>query len=149
MPIFSPVPGWEKLNRRLFMQNSTNATHTRQKRPRLKLNPKEYSVVRKCVLNRDGWRCQACGSTKNLQVHHMKRRNQLADDAMSNLIALCADCHGKCHGCRLAHSNWYKNLVWSTLPNIQCFPSSPRSGSGGSNLDRATQIVSIPESMLR
>jgi predicted HNH restriction endonuclease len=28
----------------------------------------------------------------------MKRRSQLGGDVMSNLITLCANCHGKCHG---------------------------------------------------
>jgi 5-methylcytosine-specific restriction endonuclease McrA len=70
----------------------------RQKQPRLKLDPKEYTIVRKCVLERDGWRCQVCGSMKNLEVHHMKRRSQLGGDVMPNLITLCVDCHGKSHG---------------------------------------------------
>jgi 5-methylcytosine-specific restriction endonuclease McrA len=72
----------------------------RQKQPRLKLNLEEYTVVRNLVLKRDGWRCQECGAMKNLQIHHMKRRSQLGDDLMSNLITLCASCHGKCHGRR-------------------------------------------------
>ena len=82
------------------MQSSLNLTPLRQKQPRLKLDPKEYAIIRKRVLERDGWRCQECGSMKNLQVHHMKRRSQLGGDMMANLITLCASCHGKCHGWR-------------------------------------------------
>jgi 5-methylcytosine-specific restriction endonuclease McrA len=37
---------------------------------------------------------------KDLEVHHMKRRSQLGDDMMHNLITLCVSCHGKCHGRR-------------------------------------------------
>ena len=68
------------------------------KRPRLKLSFEEYNLLRDCVLERDNWRCQECGSMKNLQIHHMKRRSQLGGDTMPNLITLCANCHGKCHG---------------------------------------------------
>jgi len=73
----------------------------RQKQPRLELSPEEYIRLRMRVLERDGWRCQECGSMECLEVHHMKPRSQLGDDMIDNLIALCAGCHGKCHGgCR-------------------------------------------------
>jgi 5-methylcytosine-specific restriction endonuclease McrA len=70
----------------------------RQKQPRLKLNAEEYTVVRKYVLERDGWRCQDCGALKDLQVHHIKPRSQLGGDVACNLITLCAICHGRRHG---------------------------------------------------
>jgi 5-methylcytosine-specific restriction protein A len=70
----------------------------RQKQPRFKLKPEEYTVVRKRVLERDGWRCQDCGAAQNLQVHHMKARSQLGGDAMHNLITLCVICHRERHG---------------------------------------------------
>ncbi len=69
----------------------------RQRQPRLKLDPKEYAVVRKRVFERDGWRCQDCGSMHNLQIHHMKRRSQLGDDVADNLITLCSACHEDRH----------------------------------------------------
>jgi len=80
------------------MRNTSVSASLRQKQPRLKLAKKEYEITRERVLRRDSWRCQECGSMENLQVHHMKRRSQLGGDAMDNLITLCADCHGKCHG---------------------------------------------------
>jgi hypothetical protein len=39
----------------------------RQKQPRLKLSPEEYTVIRNRVLKRDSWRCQDCGAVKGLQ----------------------------------------------------------------------------------
>jgi len=69
-----------------------------RRQPRLKLNPEEYDLVRKAVLERDGWRCQDCGAMKDLQVHHIKRRSQLGGDVAQNLITLCASCHRKRHG---------------------------------------------------
>ena len=69
-----------------------------RKRPRLKLDPKAYKELRDQVLARDGWRCQSCGSSRNLQVHHLRARSKLGDDAPQNLITLCAECHARQHG---------------------------------------------------
>ncbi len=69
----------------------------RQKIPRLKLGVQEYATLRTQVLDRDGWRCQLCGSSKNLQVHHLKSRSKLGDDALENLVTLCVTCHEKEH----------------------------------------------------
>jgi len=72
--------------------------HLRQKQPRIKLDAKEYVSVRTLVLERDGWHCQECGSTNNLQVHHLRPRSQLGSDIAQNLITLCVSCHRKWHG---------------------------------------------------
>jgi len=82
------------------MQGPINLVRLRQKQPRLKLNPEEYTLLRTRVLERDGWRCQECGSMEGLEVHHMKPRSRLGDDVIDNLMTLCAGCHGKCHGGR-------------------------------------------------
>jgi 5-methylcytosine-specific restriction endonuclease McrA len=63
------------------------------RRPRLKLGFEEYKALCNLVLERDGWRCQSCGSSKDLQVHHLKERSRLGDDELDNLITLCVDCH--------------------------------------------------------
>jgi len=72
-------------------------TRLRQKQPRLQLAPKAYQKLCQQVLERDGWRCQACGNSTNLQVHHLQRRSQLGDDNELNLVSLCADCHKAVH----------------------------------------------------
>jgi 5-methylcytosine-specific restriction endonuclease McrA len=69
----------------------------RQRKPRQKLDPDNYRTLRKQVLERDGWRCQSCGSLRNLEVHHRKFRSRLGDDTVENLITLCADCHRATH----------------------------------------------------
>ena len=69
----------------------------RQKRPRIKLSPTEYLSLHNQVLERDGWRCQECGSLKNLQVHHLQPRSRLGGDTMTNLITSVLSCHGKRH----------------------------------------------------
>jgi len=69
----------------------------RPKQPRLRMDRKSYDQLRKQVLQRDGWKCQVCGSRQNLQVHHQQLRSQQGDDDDSNLITLCADCHEEIH----------------------------------------------------
>jgi 5-methylcytosine-specific restriction endonuclease McrA len=69
----------------------------RPKRPRIRLRQEEYRRLHRSVLERDGWRCQSCGSSNNLQVHHLQPKSRLGDDAKENLIALCWNCHRKVH----------------------------------------------------
>ena len=61
---------------------------------RIKLGMQIYQRV----LERDGWRCQKCGSLENLQVHHNTKRSQLGNDSLDNLVTLCAHCHMGEHG---------------------------------------------------
>ena len=68
------------------------------KRPRLRLDPHSYKALCRRVLERDSWRCQVCGSSQNLQVHHKQLRSQQGSDEDSNLITLCARCHAQLHG---------------------------------------------------
>jgi len=67
------------------------------KRPRLRLDSELYEELRNQVLRRDGWRCQACGTMSNLEVHHQEFRSQAGDDSGENLVTLCASCHGQAH----------------------------------------------------
>jgi 5-methylcytosine-specific restriction endonuclease McrA len=72
----------------------------RPKHPRLRLDPAQYDQLRNQVLRRDDWRCQICGSTRNLQVHHKRLRSQQGSDDELNLITLCVDCHEEVHRSR-------------------------------------------------
>jgi 5-methylcytosine-specific restriction endonuclease McrA len=69
----------------------------RQKQPRLKLDPESYEALKTEVLERDGWRCQDCGSATMLAVHHLQPRSKLGHDTSDNLITLCVYCHGRRH----------------------------------------------------
>jgi 5-methylcytosine-specific restriction endonuclease McrA len=75
------------------------------KRPRLRLDAKSYQLLRESVLHRDNWRCQACGSTAGLEVHHIEPRARLGGDVEQNLITLCASCHRKLHGYEIPRSS--------------------------------------------
>ena len=68
----------------------------RQRRPRVRLERELYAELRQRVLQRDAWRCQRCGSLRNLEVHHVRFRSSLGDDSEENLITLCGSCH-RCH----------------------------------------------------
>jgi 5-methylcytosine-specific restriction endonuclease McrA len=69
----------------------------RQRKPRLRLDPNAYRKLHTYVLERDGWRCQNCGTAEGLQVHHIRSRSLLGDDIGDNLITLCARCHRQTH----------------------------------------------------
>jgi hypothetical protein len=46
------------------------------------------------VLARAGWRCQACGVRRRLDVHHVVKRSQGGSDFdLDQLVALCRWCH--------------------------------------------------------
>jgi predicted HNH restriction endonuclease len=86
--------------------------------PRLKLPLVDYRVLRHQVLNRDGWHCQLCGTSNNLHIHQLKSRSRLGDDALRNLITLCADCHETIHRrLRVLTIDHKKNAVANPLPN--------------------------------
>jgi len=67
------------------------------KRPRLRLDPEAYDRLCQEILERDGWRCQSCGTMRGLEVHHQCWRSALGDDAQQNLITLCHRCHWQIH----------------------------------------------------
>jgi 5-methylcytosine-specific restriction endonuclease McrA len=72
-------------------------TALRPKRPRFRLDPESYRRLRQEVLERDRWRCQYCGATAELEVHHINFRSHLGHDEEQNLITLCWSCHRKIH----------------------------------------------------
>jgi 5-methylcytosine-specific restriction endonuclease McrA len=67
------------------------------KTPRLRRDANSYHELQRQVLERDGWRCQVCGSMQNLQVHHLKFRSHSGGDTEQNLITLCTECHAQVH----------------------------------------------------
>lgn len=53
------------------------------------------SNYRKRALDRKGKKCQRCGSTKNLRVHHKDGNRK--NNKLSNLSVICASCHEHSH----------------------------------------------------
>lgn len=49
-----------------------------------------------CDLGEREWKCDCCGATEGLEVHHKDKFNW-ADNTPSNLMLLCKKCHAKEH----------------------------------------------------
>lgn len=60
-------------------------------------NTKMYKDFRKDILRRDNYQCKQCGSTTDLEVHHIKSRKLFPNLIMdtNNVITLCRQCHSK------------------------------------------------------
>lgn len=76
--------------------------HAKDKRERAKEKLRDWLAVRKLVLVRDLYRCRACQSKEQVDVHHLKFRSAGGKDVPSNLLVLCRVCHGETHAYRLA-----------------------------------------------
>ncbi len=64
---------------------------------RVRLDADAYRQLHRQVLERDGWRCQFCGTLSNLEVHHQQFRGHSGADSEENLITLCVTCHATVH----------------------------------------------------
>ena len=71
------------------------------KEPRRRLDPESYNELHQTVLERDGWRCQFCGTMQRLEVHHIRFRSHSGVDSEENLITLCVNCHALVHRLQL------------------------------------------------
>jgi len=61
--------------------------------------PDDWQQKRGAVLSRDDHTCQGCGSaTDELHIHHICPLGAGGSNALSNLITLCDECHGRVHG---------------------------------------------------
>jgi len=55
-----------------------------------------WRTMRSKALKRAHYKCQICGSTKQLNVHHNTYENR-GEEKYEDLIVLCKDCHSKFH----------------------------------------------------
>lgn len=62
-------------------------------------NSRGWYAIRRQVLVRDSWQCQACGricvDKREAQVDHIVPKTQGGQDTMDNLQTLCIKCHGR------------------------------------------------------
>ena len=54
-------------------------------------------IKKKYVASNQGWKCDSCGSTLNawFEVDHRTRLEHGGSNDVSNLVALCRECHGQ------------------------------------------------------
>ena len=52
-----------------------------------------YQKARSERLKIDGYTCQMCGSTRELDVHHTSRQNNDDPNPLTDLVTLCRPCH--------------------------------------------------------
>lgn len=70
--------------------------HAREKGKR----PAYWNIIRRTILERDGYRCQICSDNTSLSVHHIIPLSSGGDSSFENLRVLCQHCHQKAHGRR-------------------------------------------------
>lgn len=67
----------------------------------LYLETPEFNALRQKIFDRDGHKCIVCGSTENIQVHHLTYRNvdysAPGSENDRDLITLCRNCHAIYH----------------------------------------------------
>src|SRR5438132_10275407 len=95
---FKFLPGEQRQAFAQFVTEKIQVNRTTQKQAPTRLERQDYKELREQVLRRDGWRCQLCGSMRNLEVHHREFRSRSGADDERNLITLCSDCHSPIHG---------------------------------------------------
>ena len=57
------------------------------------INSKEWAAKRTQRLNLDNYKCQKCGETRNLEVHHLNYIRFGNENINTDLITLCRECH--------------------------------------------------------
>lgn len=57
-----------------------------------KRKTKPFKEIKREVFERDGWRCQICGTEDDLTVHHLKE-----GDDLDCLLTVCKQCHSEIH----------------------------------------------------
>jgi 5-methylcytosine-specific restriction endonuclease McrA len=70
--------------------------------------PQFWNVIRRQILQRDGYRCQICGQREDLSVHHIIPLSEGGDSTSGNLRVLCHTCHQKVHGKKLVRTRTKK-----------------------------------------
>jgi len=63
-----------------------------------------WQKKREAVLERDSYTCQACLHRKATEVHHLTYEN-IGDEPLFDLVAICGPCHQKLHNRRRRREN--------------------------------------------
>lgn len=58
---------------------------------------REHCKVQRLGKERDLYTCQVCGSTENVEGHHIVNYQYGGAATMDNIVALCSECHKEVH----------------------------------------------------
>lgn len=72
------------------------------------LKSAEWKLKRKQLFNERGKKCERCGATKKLQVHHVTYK-RIFNEALEDLEVLCKPCHQKEHNIKTKKKRKPKN----------------------------------------
>jgi hypothetical protein len=61
------------------------------------LKSRKWQSIKAAVLQRDQYKCQVCGSTSNLEVHHVTYQGLGGNEELSDLATLCRFHHQSLH----------------------------------------------------
>lgn len=83
----------------LYYEWSKNMPYTSTKMPEDDyLHTDVWRTLREKRLRFDDYRCQRCGTAKNLQVHHLRYPDIWGtENIREDLITLCDECHNTIH----------------------------------------------------
>lgn len=54
-------------------------------------------AIKQLLFKAYGKECMLCGSVRNLQAHHIRRRSAGGEDSFDNLAIVCKQCHEEIH----------------------------------------------------
>lgn len=72
------------------------------------LSPK-WKKKKLALFKRRGYKCERCGDTKKLHVHHLTYKN-IYKERQKDLKILCAKCHRRAHRI-LKVKKWFANII--------------------------------------
>ena len=67
-------------------------------------NPRSQELARKRIINKRGHKCEVCGYTGYIELHHIVQMINGGYHDEDNVILLCEKCHADAHG--------YKKKKW-------------------------------------
>jgi predicted metal-binding protein len=69
----------------------------RQKEYRAYIKSDKWKMFRSSILIARGGKCERCGCTKGLEIHHRTYKN-FKNEKPQDVMVVCAECHDKIHG---------------------------------------------------
>lgn len=57
----------------------------------------EHRKAQKAGKERDNYTCQACGTKKDIEGHHIIDHQFYGNATVDNIVSLCHDCHKEVH----------------------------------------------------